>query len=72
MMIETAIRIPCLCLALASAEMPHGIARVRFLMQRRWGIIVEDFDPRRGNYLLFGLLALCFIPCLVIAIDGQR
>jgi len=47
------------------------VAVGRFLMKRRWAIIVEDFDPRKGNYLLFGLLALCFIPYFVIAMAGQ-
>ncbi len=131
-MFEIAIRIFGLCLALASAEMLHGIARVRFVvprlgrqraqqvsiisgtllafavcylvvptlslsgsgallglglflsafmasfdalvgrivMRRKWPAIAEDFDPRKGNYLLFGLIFLVVIPYAVMAITG--
>lgn len=37
----------------------------RWLMRKSWSRIWPDFDPRTGNYLLFGLLALGFIPLLV-------
>jgi hypothetical protein len=129
-MLDTSVRIFSLCLALASAEMLHGIARVRylvprvgkrnaqkisivtgtmlafavcflivptiglstdfsaialggflaafmasfdisvgrFLMKRRWTVIAEDFDPRKGNYLIFGLASLVAIPYVVILI----
>ena len=125
-----ALRVFSLCLALASAEMLHGIARVRFVipllgkrraqqvsivtgtllafavcyfmvpalgvsrpgpllglglflsafmasfdagvgrivMRRKWSVIAEDFDPRKGNYLLFGLICLVVIPYAVMAI----
>jgi hypothetical protein len=128
--LDTSIRIFGLCLALASAEMLHGIARVRylvprvgkrnaqkisiitgtmlafavcflsipamglsadssaialgvflaafmasfdisvgrFLMKRRWTVIAEDFDPRKGNYLIFGLASLVAIPYVVLLI----
>ena len=129
-MFEDSIRILSLCLALASVEMLHGIARVRYLvprvgkpnaqkisivtgtllafavcylsvpgirlssagsawalgaflaafmasfdiavgrllMKRRWALIAEDFDPRKGNYLSFGLAALVAIPAIVRSI----
>jgi O-antigen/teichoic acid export membrane protein len=38
------------------------IAIGRWLMRKSWAKIWPDFDPRTGNYLLYGLLALCVIP----------
>jgi len=129
-MFDLSVRVLSLCLALASAEMLHGIARIRyliprvgkrraqkisivtgtllafavcslfipamglsthfaafslgaflaafmaafdiavgrFLMKRRWALIAEDFDPRKGNYLIFGLAALVAIPYIVLRI----
>ena len=129
-MLDLSVRIFSLCLALASAEMLHGITRVRylvprvgkrraqkisivtgtllafavcflfipamglttrssalalgaflaafmasfdiavgrFLMKRRWAIIAEDFDPRKGNYLIFGVATLLAIPYIVLQI----
>lgn len=129
-MLDLAVRVFSLCLALASAEMLHGIARIhyliprvgkqrakkisivtgtllafcvcylfipamglashasalvmgvflavfmasfdisvgRMLMKRKWAQIVEDFDPRKGNYLVFGLAALVFIPWIILHI----
>jgi hypothetical protein len=128
--LELAARILGLCLALAGAEMLHGIARVRLLVpriglrraqqasivtgsllafvvcrlfvptlgltepgpllavglflaafmasfdvliartlaRRSWPAILEDFNPARGNYLLFGLTLLVFFPFLVMAL----
>jgi len=37
----------------------------RLLMRKSWPKIWRDFDPATGNYLLYGLVALCFIPLLV-------
>ena len=129
-MLDLSVRIFSLCLALASAEMLHGITRVRylvprlgkrraqkisivtgtllafavcflfipamglsthfsaialgvflaafmaafdigggrFLMKRRWSLIAEDFDPRKGNYLIFGVATLLAIPYIVLQI----
>ena len=41
------------------------IAVGRWLMRKSWAKLWPDFNPRTGNYLLYGLLALCFIPLLV-------
>ena len=41
------------------------IAVGRWLMRKSWAKIWPDFNPRTGNYLLYGLLALCLIPLLV-------
>ncbi len=129
-MLDLSVRVLSLCLALASAEMLHGIARIRyliprvgkrkaqkisivtgtllafavcylfipamglstqfeamalgallavymasfdiavgrFLMKRRWAQIADDFDPRKGNYLIFGLVSLLAIPYVVLQI----
>jgi hypothetical protein len=41
------------------------IAVGRFLMRKSWAKIWPDFNPATGNYLLYGLIALCFIPFAV-------
>lgn len=40
----------------------------RYIIKLRWQVILKDFDPRQGNYLVFGLLVLVFIPLVVMAI----
>lgn len=40
----------------------------RYVIKLRWRVILKDFDPRQGNYLLLGLLVLVFIPLLVMAL----
>lgn len=124
---DVSLRVAALCLALASAETLHGIARIklliprmgkeravklsaltgtalafficclmvpgiglssagahlalgtglaafmagfdmaigRWLLHKSWAKIWPDFDPRTGNYLLYGLLGLAVIPLLV-------
>jgi hypothetical protein len=132
MTLDAALRVLALCVALASAETLHGIARTvfvvprigkaraiklsaltgtllafliclawvpgigltstaqhaalgvvlagfmacfdiaigRFVMRKTWARIQPDFDPRTGNFLLFGLLALTLIPVLVFWVRG--
>jgi hypothetical protein len=50
-----------LALFMAAFDLAIG----RFLMRKSWAKLWPDFDPRTGNYLAYGLLALCFIPLLV-------
>jgi predicted membrane protein len=50
---------------LATFMTSFDMAIGRLLMRKPWAKIWPDFDPRTGNYLLYGLLALCFIPMLV-------
>jgi high-affinity Fe2+/Pb2+ permease len=38
------------------------IAVGKWLMHKAWAKIWPDFNPSTGNYLLYGLLSLCFIP----------
>ena len=41
------------------------IAVGKWLMRKSWAKIWPDFNPSTGNYLLYGLLAMCFMPLLV-------
>jgi O-antigen/teichoic acid export membrane protein len=52
-------------LTLAAFMAGFDIAIGRWLMRKSWAKIWPDFDPRTGNYLLYGLLALCLIPLFV-------
>ena len=49
-------------LFLAGFMASFDIAIGRLLMRKSWRKIWPDFDPRSGNYLLYGLLALCVLP----------
>jgi hypothetical protein len=40
----------------------------RYVIKLRWRVILKDFDPRQGNYLIFGLLVLVFIPLVVMVL----
>ena len=51
-------------LALFMALFDISIARL--VMRRAWRKVAEDFDPRSGNYLSLGLVALVFIPWAVM------
>ena len=52
-------------LGLAAFMAGFDIAIGRLLMRKSWAKVWPDFDPRGGNYLSFGLLALVFLPTLV-------
>ena len=41
------------------------IAIGKWLMRKSWAKIWPDFNPRTGNFLLYGLIGLCIIPLLV-------
>lgn len=49
-------------LFLAAFMASFDIALGRWVMHKSWKKIWPDFCPRSGNYLLYGLLALCVIP----------
>lgn len=51
-------------LGLAGFMAGFDVAMGRWVMRKPWAKIRPDFDPRTGNYLLFGLAALVFIPAL--------
>ena len=63
--LKTATAHLLLKLVLAVFMARFDIALGRWLLRKSWAKIWPDFDPRTGNYLLFGLLALCVIPLLV-------
>lgn len=50
---------------LAAFMAAFDIAVGRLLMRKSWAKIWPDFNPSTGNFLAYGLLALCFIPLLV-------
>lgn len=52
-------------IGLAAFMASFDIAIGRWLMRKSWAKIWPDFNPRTGNYLLYGLLALCLIPLAV-------
>jgi len=52
-------------IGLAAFMAAFDIAVARWLMRKAWVKIWPDFNPSTGNYLAFGLGALCFIPLLV-------
>ena len=52
-------------LGLATFMAAFDIAIGRWLMRKSWAKIWPDFDPRTGNYLLFGLFGLSVSPLLV-------
>jgi hypothetical protein len=52
-------------LGLAAFMAAFDVAIGRWLMRKSWAKIWPDFDPRSGNYLLFGLVGLSISPLLV-------
>lgn len=53
-----------LLLAVFMASFDAGLGRL--LLRRPWRKVLEDFDPRTGNFLLFGLVFLLVCPTLVM------
>lgn len=52
-------------LGLAAFMAAFDIAMGRFVMRKAWHKIWPDFNPKTGNYLCFGLLALALIPLVI-------
>lgn len=52
-------------IGLAGFMAGFDIALGKWLLRKSWAKIWPDFDPHTGNFLLYGLLGLCFIPLLV-------
>jgi hypothetical protein len=57
-------------LTLGAFMAAFDLAIGRFVMRKPWAKLWPDFDPRTGNYLLFGLAALLVIPLLVGWLEG--
>ncbi|MBP6644474.1 MAG: hypothetical protein KA207_01360 [Burkholderiaceae bacterium] len=63
--LQTALAHVMLGWFLAAFMAGFDIAIGRWLMRKSWAKIWPDFNPGTGNYLLYGLIALCFIPLAV-------
>ena len=53
-------------LAIALFMASFDIALARWLLHRPWRRVLEDFDPRSGNYLSLGLLLMVTFPYLSV------
>lgn len=53
-------------LVLALFMASFDIALARLLLKLPWAKVLQDFDPRTGNYLSFGLLLLVLFPLAVM------
>lgn len=53
-------------LAIALFMASFDIALARWLLHRPWRRVLEDFDPRGGNYLSLGLLLMVTFPYLSV------
>lgn len=51
-------------LGLAAFMAAFDVAMGMLLMRKPWHKVRADFDPRTGNWLVFGLAALVFMPAL--------
>jgi len=69
--LQTAQEHLVLGLFLALFMAAFDIAMGRWLMRKSWRKIWPDFDPRTGNHLSYGLLALCFAPLFVWVLQGR-
>jgi len=57
-------------LVLAVFMAVFDIVLARFVVKLKWEFIINDFNPAKGNYLIFGLILLIIIPCIVMKIKG--
>ncbi len=51
--------------ALATFMAAYDLAIGRLVMRKPWRKLWPDFDPRKGNYLMFGLAFLVLTPLLI-------
>lgn len=54
----------CLAAFMAAFDLAMG----KLLLRRSWSKALQDFNPATGNFLVFGLILLVFIPALVAQI----
>jgi len=45
------------------------ITGIPLVLRQPWNKVFRDFDPRTGNYLIFGLIGLVFWPYVVMQIS---
>lgn len=69
--LQTALGHLQLGLILATFMTGFDIAIGKWLMRKSWAKIWPDFNPKTGNYLLYGLLALCLTPLAAWYACGQ-
>lgn len=67
--LEKPTELLCLGLFLALFMASFDIALAKLILRLPWGKVLKDFDPRTGNYLLFGLIGLVFWPYVVMQIS---
>jgi hypothetical protein len=46
------------------------IVLARFVVKLKWKNIIDDFNPAKGNYLIFGIISLVIIPYAVMKLKG--
>ena len=57
-------------LVLAVFMAAFDIILARFVVQLKWELIINDFNPAKGNYLIFGLILLVMIPYAVMKLKS--
>jgi hypothetical protein len=57
-------------LVLAVFMASFDIILARFVVKLKWKSIINDFNPAKGNYLIFGMISLIIIPYAVMKLKG--
>jgi len=57
-------------LVLAVFMATFDIVLARFVVKLKWKNIINDFNPAKGNYLIFGMISLIIIPYAVMKLKG--
>ena len=57
-------------LVLAVFMATFDIMLAKFVVKLKWESIINDFNPAKGNYLIFGLILLIIIPYVVMKLKG--
>ena len=57
-------------LVLAVFMASFDIILARFVVKMKWESIINDFNPVKGNYLIFGMISLIIIPYAVMKLKG--
>lgn len=57
-------------LVLAVFMATFDIVLARFVVKLKWKFIINDFNPAKGNYLIFGMISLIIIPYAVMKLKG--
>ena len=58
-------------LGLATFMAAFDISLGLWLLRKPWRKVMLDFDPRTGNWLLFGLMALVTLPALAMLLHAR-